>query len=345
MCGQPVRKGSAVDRGRLTAVVDACLQCTLDLAWREGGFRQAFARRVGPHPMLRSSFALAGHSQPPQIVHSEVPDGHRITDLRAVSEESVKVAMSQHVQERRVHRYVFENAPLYLFQLFVCAGRLKFTFRFHHAMLDGGRVATLLSALQSDYAHAVGIGTEHVAYSMLPSPANYVRSELRALASGMAAPNRDSYERALADPAAELLQLPSVFIASSIDTGTGRAAPRRPSRLHVRSTGALQDRRHATTHGFHAPCGWERVGFVTRRTPLVGLAVLRAPRSRHRAVEFRSGTGAREMVLVSRAASNARHSENLLRRVRGDTHCHVVPRRRLIEQDVAALTLPALPQP
>ncbi|MEV6805056.1 amino acid adenylation domain-containing protein [Streptomyces sp. NPDC051132] len=243
----PFELVSAVDRARLTAAVDAfpvsrvqlgllyhsreqensaayhdVFQYTLDLPWKEDAFRQAFDRLVRRHPVLRSSFGLAGYSQPLQIVHPEAPGGLAVTDLRAAPADEIEATVRAHVDQRRTHRYVFEEAPLYLFHVHVCPDSLEIVFSFHHAILDGGSVATLLSELLRDYAHGIGLGVSAVQEALLPSPANYVRDELRALASEEAG----AYWRTLLDGAA-LPQLDGLRPFAPRDT------PARADSLHV----------------------------------------------------------------------------------------------------------------
>ncbi|MBB5122510.1 hypothetical protein AF335_14425 [Streptomyces eurocidicus] len=198
----------AVDRGRLTAFADAfpltrvqlgllyhsrrhensavyndVFQYSIGAAWHEAEFRTAFARLVERHPVLRSSLDLAAYSQPLQLVHHRVPDALDVVDLRGLPDEEAATAIRAHIDERRFIRYEFAQAPLYLFRAHVLADSVELVFSFHHALLDGGSVANLITELLQDYAHGIGADIPAVPDLDLPSPADHVREELLALDS------------------------------------------------------------------------------------------------------------------------------------------------------------------
>jgi 2-polyprenyl-6-methoxyphenol hydroxylase-like FAD-dependent oxidoreductase len=64
-----------------------------------------------------------------------------------------------------------------------------------------------------------------------------------------------------------------------------------------------------------------------------------------RQYEDRRRERTRHMVLASRAAANAQHSESRLSRLKRDTYLRLVPRRTLVERDAALLAFPGHPQP
>ncbi|MEV6805055.1 FAD-dependent monooxygenase [Streptomyces sp. NPDC051132] len=75
------------------------------------------------------------------------------------------------------------------------------------------------------------------------------------------------------------------------------------------------------------------------------LATAEDPARGLRTYEDRRRERNRELVLASRTASNAQHSENFLRRLKRDTYYRTVPRRVLVERDAAVLSYPAPPLP
>ncbi|UQI45505.1 amino acid adenylation domain-containing protein [Streptomyces sp. HU2014] len=204
----PFELVSAVDRGRLTALADAfpltrvqlgllyhsrrhensavyndVFQYSVGTAWHEKEFRTAFAGLVERHPVLRSSLDLASYSQPLQLVHHQVPDALDVVDLRALPGDEAAAAIRAHIEERRFVRYEFAQAPLHLFRAHVLADSVELVFSFHHALLDGGSVANLITELLQDYAHGIGADIPAVPDGDLPSPADHVREELLALDS------------------------------------------------------------------------------------------------------------------------------------------------------------------
>ncbi|MFJ2768942.1 amino acid adenylation domain-containing protein [Streptomyces sp. NPDC087300] len=198
---------SRVDRARITDAVDAFPLTRLQLglvyhsrqsersavyhdvfryrlatAWDEPRFRAAFARLAARHPALSSSFDLGGFTEPLQIVHADAPGGLDVVDLRGRTEADTEAEIDEHIEQRRYHRYQFERAPLYLFRAHVRDGGVDLVLSFHHALLDGGSVANLLTELLQDYLHALGADIEPVTDDAPPAAAHHVRGEREALA-------------------------------------------------------------------------------------------------------------------------------------------------------------------
>ncbi|MCD9194675.1 non-ribosomal peptide synthetase [Streptomyces albireticuli] len=252
----PFELVSAVDRGRLTALEDAfpltrvqlgllyhsrrhensavyndVFQYSVGVAWHETEFRAAFAGLVERHPVLRSSLDLASYSQPLQLVHHRVPEALDVVDLRALPAEEADAAIRAHIEERRFIRYEFAQAPLYLFRAHILADSVELVFSFHHALLDGGSVANLITELLQDYGHGIGAGIPPVPDGELPSPAGHVREELLALDSadsraywqqalhGVTLPQLDGFRLAEAPGRTELVvhesELPEAVQASA----------------------------------------------------------------------------------------------------------------------------------
>ncbi|WP_234308050.1 non-ribosomal peptide synthetase [Streptomyces sp. NBRC 110035] len=198
----------SVDRARLTGLADAYPATRLHLGllyhsrehekscvyhdvfryslkspWDEQALRRAFDGLVRRHPVLRSAFDLGGYSEPLQLVHRQADGGLQIVDLRSLGEQEAQDEVDRHVQERRYHEYRLDQPPLYLFRMHVLRDRLELVFSFHHAILDGWSVATLVRELLQDFLHHAGQPVAAVPSQELPSPALYVREERRALAS------------------------------------------------------------------------------------------------------------------------------------------------------------------
>ncbi|MFI7236068.1 amino acid adenylation domain-containing protein [Streptomyces cyaneofuscatus] len=155
---------------------------TLEMPWNEKEFRRAFDRLTARHPALRSAFDLNG-AEPLQVVLPRADGGLEITDLRGLDEAAAEAEVAAHIEERRHHPYVFDRPPLYLFRAHVRPTAVDLVLSFHHALLDGGSVATLLQELLQEYAHGLGLGTGPVDGAAPPSPAAHVRLERAALCS------------------------------------------------------------------------------------------------------------------------------------------------------------------
>jgi amino acid adenylation domain-containing protein len=155
---------------------------TLEMPWDEVEFRRSFDRLTARHPALRSAFDLAG-AEPLQVVHPRVHGGLEIADLRPLDSAAAAAEVCAHIEERRRHPYVLDRAPLYLFRAHVRPAAVDLVLSFHHALLDGGSVATLLQELLQDYAHGLGLDSAPVDGTVLPSPAAHVQLEQAALRS------------------------------------------------------------------------------------------------------------------------------------------------------------------
>ncbi|MFI7549301.1 amino acid adenylation domain-containing protein [Micromonospora sediminimaris] len=154
------------------------------MPWHEDAFRAAYDRLVTRHPGLRSAFDVGGCTEPLQIVHTRIAGGLDIADLRTLDPDAARAEVLAHMRQRRRHRYAFDQPPLFLFRAHVLpSGVVDLVFSFHHVLLDGWSVATVVGDLFRDYLHLIGTGIEAVAETTLPGPAAYVVEERRALAS------------------------------------------------------------------------------------------------------------------------------------------------------------------
>jgi amino acid adenylation domain-containing protein len=123
----------------------------LQMPWREAEFIDAFDRLVACHPALRSSFELTGHSVPVQIVHRRVPS---VFDVVTDATDAEQRAYSA---QRAVRSYAFDEVPLYSLRAYVAADdRVDLVLAFHHAVLDGWSVASLMQELLADYLFRIG---------------------------------------------------------------------------------------------------------------------------------------------------------------------------------------------
>ena len=156
---------------------------SLRMPWDPQRLRSCYDRLTARHPALRSVISLAGYCEPLQIVRPPAPGALECRDLRGVGEAAADAELARHIAERRRHRYDFEAGPLHLLRVHARPGRVDLVLSFHHAVLDGGSVAALLSELLQDYLHGLGADIPAVSATPLPSPALYVAAELAALTS------------------------------------------------------------------------------------------------------------------------------------------------------------------
>jgi amino acid adenylation domain-containing protein len=107
------------------------------------------------HPVLRTSFDLASCSQPVQWVRSSVPVPLASEDLRRLPEERQAGHLAAWLEEEKQARFQIDRAPLFRVRLHhLSEGESQISLSFHHAILDGWSVASLLSELFETYLQA-----------------------------------------------------------------------------------------------------------------------------------------------------------------------------------------------
>ncbi|GGM34198.1 non-ribosomal peptide synthetase [Longimycelium tulufanense] len=142
----------------------------LRMPWDEDKFRRAYYRMVRRQPALRSNFDLTGRATPLQVVFREIPD-----TLEIDSSGSDATAYLE-----RMHRTTYrlvddgEHTALHGMRVFVREDCIELVFHFHHAILDGWSVASLLSDLLADYLSDAGADLASPSTFLL---AEYARTE------------------------------------------------------------------------------------------------------------------------------------------------------------------------
>ncbi|WP_344951652.1 amino acid adenylation domain-containing protein, partial [Sphaerisporangium flaviroseum] len=117
----------------------------------EQRFRDAVARVVERHPILRTSFDLSGYSRPMQLVHPSGEIPLTVMDLRGADAHERQAALAEYV--RREHRNTFDLAvaPLCRMAVHIVDDAFQWTVTEHHAILDGWSLATVLSEITAIY--------------------------------------------------------------------------------------------------------------------------------------------------------------------------------------------------
>ncbi len=121
----------------------------------EACFREAVARVVARHPILRTSFALVGFSEPMQLVRdvmhaAEVPI--LAADLRALTENEALEAMSAYANAQRRTPFNVSVAPLFRVGIHVLSDdAYQWTVTEHHAILDGWSLASVVAEIVELY--------------------------------------------------------------------------------------------------------------------------------------------------------------------------------------------------
>jgi len=139
-----------------TATYNDVMSYKVSVPWNEAIFTQAISEIVGQHEVLRSFFDLTQFSSPLQIINKQSVVPLVVEDLRSFSEAEQENIVQLHRNARSVHQYDWSQAPLFLFAVHIRSEYLQFTFSFHHALLDGWSVATLITEIFQRYLLALG---------------------------------------------------------------------------------------------------------------------------------------------------------------------------------------------
>ena len=135
-----------------TAVYHDVFGCRIHAPLKEEALRGALATLAGRHEALRTRFALSGFSRPLQLVSGEGELPLLVHDLTDLDEAGRREALGRFTEEEKQHRFDWNEAPLARVHVHrLTEASFYLTLSFHHAILDGWSVATLLSELFTLY--------------------------------------------------------------------------------------------------------------------------------------------------------------------------------------------------
>src|SRR5439155_7813740 len=135
-----------------SAVYHDLFSFELAARWDEPAFAAALAGLIERHPALRTSF-LAAEGGWVQLVRAPAAPRIAVRDIAGLPEAEQEAQLAQWFEaERRTGFDWGEGAPMRFFVFERGAERFQFGLSFHHAILDGWSVATLLTELFGDYS-------------------------------------------------------------------------------------------------------------------------------------------------------------------------------------------------
>jgi amino acid adenylation domain-containing protein len=151
----------------------------------EGSALQAAVEQLATrHAILRTSFDLHNFSEPLQLVHHTALLPCAIEDWRPLSPGQQETALTAWITAEKQRHFDITRPPLLRFHLHRrTAETFQFTLSFHHAILDGWSVASMLTELFESYMALVG---EQAVLSLCPPTStfrDFVAHERHALAS------------------------------------------------------------------------------------------------------------------------------------------------------------------
>jgi amino acid adenylation domain-containing protein len=142
------------------------LRSRFDLQALRGALKQLSER----HAILRTSFDLAGYSEPLQLVHETLDITLSVVDLRHATTEQQDETLAAWVESEKRQGFTLQYPPYFrLLVLLRGADTFQFSISFHHAILDGWSFSSLLTELFTRY-YAILNNSE---VSLAPLSANY----------------------------------------------------------------------------------------------------------------------------------------------------------------------------
>ncbi len=139
---------------------------------------------VNCHPVLRTSFDLSKFSVPLQLVHHQVEIPLEVEDWCHLNHSEQEEALNAWFEAEKKRPFDWTHPPLIRF--FVqrrTQETFNLTFSFHHAILDGWSVASMMSELLKHYSSLLGEKVEEVSPPLSLAYRDFVALEQQALAS------------------------------------------------------------------------------------------------------------------------------------------------------------------
>ncbi|MGP3964129.1 non-ribosomal peptide synthetase [Nonomuraea sp. 3N208] len=131
-------------------------------------FRSALRDVMARHAVLRTSFDLTGFDEPIQLVWDDVEPPVQEIDLSGFEDPRQRLSIWREEEKRRP--FDWEAPPLFRAVIHHLApGRFALTLSFHHAILDGWSVASLVTELLGRYAARFAVDSDP---AVEPPPAN-----------------------------------------------------------------------------------------------------------------------------------------------------------------------------
>ena len=135
-----------------TAVYHDVFGCRIGAALDQPALRAALDTLTRRHDALRTRFALSGFSRPLQLVQDQAHIPLFVHDLTELEDKERQQALQEFTEQEKLHRFDWNQPPLLRLHAHkLTSDSFYLTLSFHHAILDGWSVATLLAELFSLY--------------------------------------------------------------------------------------------------------------------------------------------------------------------------------------------------
>ncbi|HSE17010.1 MAG TPA: amino acid adenylation domain-containing protein, partial [Pyrinomonadaceae bacterium] len=176
--------------------------------FNESALQQAAQDIINRHPVLRTSFDLTGFSQPLQLVHHSTNACIELFDLRELDQTLQESQIAEWVEQERLRSFDWQQAPLIRFQIHRRGEQtFQFTVSFHHSIIDGWSLATMLTEMFQRYFYFLGKEIDPLPPPPQTTYGDFVALEIEILKSEDA---RHYWNQKLSDPViSELPQMSS----------------------------------------------------------------------------------------------------------------------------------------
>jgi len=135
-----------------SAVYHDLIRFRLKAPFEEEPFREAAAQVALRHPALRTTFHLAGFSEPLQLVHEVGGPEVVVYDLRGQPESEQEAALEGWVASEKARGFDPERPPLIRYHIHRLTDEVfQFGLSFHHAIIDGWSDASMLTEVAVSY--------------------------------------------------------------------------------------------------------------------------------------------------------------------------------------------------
>ena len=147
-----------------TAIYHDIFGYKLEMRFDAGLLDRAIQAAIDRHPSLRTSFDLSGYSEPLQLVHRKAHLALQVEELSYLSADEQEQVLTVWMEPEKKRAFDLATPGLLRFYVHTLAqDKFQFTLSFHHAILDGWSVASLLSEIFKEYFALLAGGESRIA--------------------------------------------------------------------------------------------------------------------------------------------------------------------------------------
>ncbi|CAH9060183.1 Surfactin synthase subunit 2 [Pseudoalteromonas sp. CIP111854] len=197
--GMVYHNQASVDNSVFHNILNQTFEGSIDFV----AMKEAFARVMARHDILRTAFDLEQFEQPLQLVYDNVDVPIVMRDISDLAEHEQQQTIAQALKEQQQQRFDLSLAPLFRCEILqLDENKWELIWVEHHAILDGWSVASFMTQITNEYS-AILAGKSY----QIEVPEGYYRQfinmEQKALSNPKSQQFWDAY---LAD--SKLTQLP-----------------------------------------------------------------------------------------------------------------------------------------